>query len=215
MRSGILFDLDGTLWDTVEPLTKSWNLVLRQKGLPSITLQQMKSYMGKTPDEISALMLPSLSLNERRTVIKDCFQAENEYLSLHGGILYPHLEETLSALSKRYPLFIVSNCSHGYIETFWGYHHLQKYFTDMEYAGRTGKGKGQNIRILMKRHNLQKAVYVGDTMGDLEACKEAGIPFIFASYGFGFVPPDFPSISSFQQLPDLAEKILNSDSTAI
>ena len=208
MQDGILFDLDGTLWDAALPITKAWNIVLRRRNFPPLTLAQLSSYLGKTPEEIAALMLPSLPQSERMRVMDECFQEENDYLSQHGGRLYPHLEETLSLLSQRFGLYIVSNCSHGYIETFWNYHRLKPYFLDMEYAGRTGKSKGQNIRLLMNRNSVRRAVYVGDTLGDLQAAQEARIPFIHAAYGFGSVPPGSPSISSICSLPDVVDMVL-------
>ena len=51
---------------------------------------------------------------------------ENEYLSIHGGTLYPGLEDTLKELKKNYRLFIVSNCQSGYIEAFLHAHIIRK-----------------------------------------------------------------------------------------
>ena len=51
--------------------------------------------------------------------------------------------------------------------------------------------KAENISLISEKYHLQSPVYVGDTMGDYQACRKAGVPFIFASYGFGDVPtPD-------------------------
>ena len=94
-------------------------------------------------------------------------------------------------LSKKLPLFIVSNCQCGYIEQFLRKNHFESYITDHLCFGQTGTSKGQTILRLMKENNLKNPVYVGDTQGDANACREAGIPFILADYGFGNVPdPD-------------------------
>ena len=45
--------------------------------------------------------------------------------------------------------------------------------------------KGETIRILMERHGITSAAYIGDTQGDADAARDAGIPFVWASYGFG------------------------------
>ena len=49
----------------------------------------------------------------------------------------------------------------------------------------TGKNKGENLKLLMEKENLKNCIYVGDTRMDEVACRYAGIPFIWAAYGFG------------------------------
>ena len=69
--------------------------------------------------------------------------------------------------------------------------------------GDTGTTKGQTILRLMKEHNIQSAAYIGDTQGDLEACEEAGIPFIFAAFGFGNPTHWVARIEQFEDLLEL------------
>ena len=107
---------------------------------------------------------------------------------------------------KGYFLAIVSNCQEGYIEAFLAYHGLEKYFDDTENFGHTGHGKGDNIRLVVNRNRLEQAAYLGDTQGDWEAAREAGIPFIHAAYGFGTVPAGTPAIRSIQELPALLDR---------
>lgn len=74
-------------------------------------------------------------------------------------------------------------------------------------SGRTGKGKGENIRLLMERNRVTRAVYVGDTQGDENAARFAEIPFIYAAFGFGkAISPD-GIIQSIRELPALLQKI--------
>ena len=63
-KKGIIFDLDGTLWSTSEQILPAWNDVLRRKNLPLITVEQMNSFMGKTPDMIASMMLPYIPHEE-------------------------------------------------------------------------------------------------------------------------------------------------------
>ena len=101
-------------------------------------------------------------------------------------------EETLKELNKRYPLFVVSNCQAGYIELVFEKTGLGKYFTGHLCPGDSGEAKAANIRSIAKKYQLKAPVYVGDTFGDYQACQEAGVPFVFASYGFGQVDtPDY------------------------
>ena len=128
------------------------------------------------------------------------------YIEEHGGILFDGLEETLAALKEEYFLAIVSNCQEGYIEAFLKHHKLEKYFDDTENYGRTKRCKGDNIRLLVERNNLD-AVYVGDTMGDYDATMQAGLPFIHAAYGFGTVPEGTAKINDIRELPEKVKEI--------
>lgn len=125
---------------------------------------------------------------------------EISFISQYGGRLYEGLKETLDILKSKYRLFIVSNCQEGYIEAFLGYHKLNAFFEDYELYGRTGKQKGENIRLLLDRNGISSAVYVGDTQGDLDAADFAGTEFIYAAYGFGCVNRKTLEISSFSDL---------------
>ena len=134
MNYGIIFDLDGTLWDSSEQVAGAWSVILSRRSETDkrvrslVTGEDMRGYMGKTMEVIAALMLPDTDEKTRLEIMDECGEYENEYLSGHGGKLYPDLERELDRLSKSFKLFIVSNCQSGYIETFLEYHKLCKYF---------------------------------------------------------------------------------------
>lgn len=211
MKKGILFDLDGTLWDSAEQVVKAWNEIL-DTHYPElshrITVEELHGYMGKTLDEIGRLMFPDLEEEKCSQVMRECCDHENAYLAKHGGILFDGVREMLEQLSKKYSLYIVSNCQAGYIECFLAYYGLEKYFEDHECPGGTGLGKGDNNRIIIERNHLDKAVYVGDTQGDMESADYAEIPFIHAAYGFGSVDRDTEKIHAPLELVELADKLL-------
>ncbi|QPR70397.1 HAD family hydrolase [Lysinibacillus macroides] len=183
----IIFDLDGTLWDSRKTVAKSWTKIVQESplGKGSVTEEDLSKTMGLQIKEIAAMLFHYLNEQQQLELILACCQQEQIDLLREGGILYPQLEETLVALSARFRMFIVSNCQEGYIETFYDYHQLGKYFLDFENPGRTGLSKGENIQLIMERNNIKNAVYVGDTNGDMLAAQFAGIPFVYASYGFG------------------------------
>ena len=185
----IIFDLDGTLWDSTEAVLKAWSRVCENnKEIKNpITKEMLESVMGLQIYEIGTKLFPYLEEAKQSEILDLCCEEERKVLQIEGGMLYKDLESILQTLSKDYPLFIVSNCQCGYIETFLEYHKLGKYFKDIECAGNTRLVKGENIKGIMKRNNLQQPVYVGDTEGDRAAAKLANIPFIYASYGFGKV----------------------------
>lgn len=202
---GIIFDLDGTLWDSTAEVAKTWTSVIAKYNLnrKEVTVEDLKPCMGKLLDEIASILLPELDPKKQMQVIKECCEYENEYLGEYGATLYDKLEDTLKELSKNHKLFIVSNCQDGYIECFFKAHKLDKYFIDYECPGRTGLPKGENIKLIVERNNLKNPVYIGDTQGDANAAKLANVPFIFAKYGFGNVDEFFNSIESFDELLEI------------
>ncbi len=202
---GIIFDLDGTLWNSAKPICKAWNEVMEKHGVkrPPITENELMSYMGLTMYDIAARALPELPEEKQVSLMEEMCAYENEYLIIHGGTLFEGLEETLEVLRQNYRLFIVSNCQDGYIEAFIKAHHMEKYFFDTECWGRTRLPKSESNKILMARNNLTNPVYVGDTKGDADSAKKAGIPFILAAYGFGSVSEnDYAAkIEDIRELP--------------
>lgn len=186
---GILFDLDGTLWNATRSLAASWTEVLRQ--IPDVThiptVEEFEGVMGMTNESLVQTLFPYLPLSRGLEIFDLCVEAEIRYLAEHGGILYNGIEELFETLSSKLPLFIVSNCNAGYIESFLTAHHFDRYIKDHECIGRTGLQKCDNIRLVVERNHLQKPVYVGDTEMDAHSAELAGVPFIHAAYGFGEV----------------------------
>ncbi len=206
-KKAVLFDLDGTLWDASREVALSWSEALKPFGI-TLTAQNVQSVMGKTLSEIASLLFPRLGEDEQGKILEKCSVRELAYLRDHGASPFPALRETLDHLSQRYALCIISNCQEGYIETFLDCCDLWPYFTDTENAGRTGRTKGENIRMVMERNGFETALYVGDTAKDQEAAAFAGLPFLHAAYGFGRVEhPDYV-LPSLAQLPELARSIL-------
>ena len=211
MKKGIIFDVDGTLWDSAKPVAESWTLMLERR-YPElariITPDDMYRNMGKTMDAIGADLFPGLAPDKRDEVMDACMRYENEYLADHPGVTYPNMKETLAALSREYGLYIVSNCQEGYIEALMAACGIASYISDTECFGATGRPKGDNIRLVMERNGLKKCLYVGDTAMDQEAAGKAGIPFVFASYGFGQASGADAVIGSLAELPRAVKEIL-------
>ena len=208
MKKGIIFDLDGTLWDSAQAVVDSWNVVI--DSLPDfhkkITVEDMESLMGKTMDDIAFTYFNTVSRDRALEILQACMDYENEYLEKVGGILYPQLEQVLADLSKDYFLALVSNCQRGYIEAFLKFHKLEPYFNDFECFGNTKQEKDANITTVVKRNGLSKAVYVGDVLGDYLSTTKAGLPFIWAEYGFGQVPQAKYKINALTQLRTCIEE---------
>lgn len=209
MKTGLIFDMDGTLWDSSENVAKSWTEQVKLSGYdrPDITQKDIMSVMGLTMDKIADIIFAGLSDAERAKLLEECGNHENDYLREHGGNLYPALERTLAELYKKYDLFIVSNCQAGYIEAFLDYYGFGKYFKDIECYGNNLLVKGENIALVVKRNSLKRAFYIGDIQGDFDSATQAGISFIHAKYGFGTINKPVPELKKFSDLPKLLKKV--------
>ena len=198
----IIFDVDGTIWDSTQSVADSWNKAIREHSDLDITLDpvSLSRVFGKTMTEIADALFPALDTEARMKLLDACYAEENRYLEDHPGLLYDGVAGTIRNLSLRYPLYIVSNCQCGYIEVMLKTSGLAPYIKDHLCFGETLRPKGETIRMLMEKNGLKSPVYVGDTQGDADACKTAGIPFIFAEYGFGDVPDAATRIQRFSDL---------------
>ncbi len=186
---GIIFDVDGTLWDSTDVVKDAWNRAFIDNGYddPKITSDRLKGLFGLPMADIIKDVFPEGSDEEIARLTPVIYGNEDSYLDKYGGKLYPGIIETIKKLSESFPIFIVSNCQEGYIELFMRKTGCEGYITDHLCPGDTGLLKADNIRKIIKDHGLASPVYVGDTIMDKRACDEAGCPFIFASYGFGKV----------------------------
>ena len=202
----LIFDIDGTLWDSRAIVAKGYNDYLLEIGRPDLQVdaEYLKTLFGKTMTEIADIMLDSIPAPERYDVMQGCMDREDEFLHEDPcDIAFPGVKETLEKLKEDYRLFIVSNAQCGYPELMMdklGIRHLMEGWMCF---GDTGLPKGDTIRILMERHGITDAVYIGDTQGDLEASQKAGIPFIFCTFGFGSPEAYDAKIDAFTELPDI------------
>ncbi|MEW9124730.1 MAG: HAD hydrolase-like protein, partial [Thermotaleaceae bacterium] len=124
----IIFDLDGTLWDATEASLKAWNEVIKNyKEIErELTKKELESIMGLQIEEIGMRLFPNVPKERQQKILGECAERECIYLIEKGGRLYDNVVEVLNLLSKKYKLFIVSNCECGYIEAFFKYHKVDK-----------------------------------------------------------------------------------------
>lgn len=202
----LIFDIDGTLWDSRALVAEGYNRQLRAEGLEAlcITAEDLRPLFGKVMTDIADALLGSIPMPERYALMERCMATENAYLRenpCHIG--YPGVRETMEALSRRYRLFIVSNSQCGYPELCMEKLGIGNLIAGHLCFGDTGTEKGETIRTLMTRHHIRSAAYVGDTQGDCEAAQSAGIPFLWAAYGFGTPARYDGKIEQFSDLLNL------------
>ena len=206
----VIFDLDGTLWDSTVPVAESWNIILkRETGNDlGLTPADIMRNMGETMDEIADDLFAQLPKEERYALARKCEVFENGYITERGATLYEGVEETLKKLQDMgVTMSVVSNCQEGYVKAFLDSMDMWKYFVDYEEWGRTRLLKAGNIRLVMDRNNEDKAIYVGDIQTDADAAHKAGIPCIHAAYGFGEIEDAEGRISSFNELPAVLKEL--------
>lgn len=205
----IIFDLDGTLWDTSDIVVEKWNEVLSRRCKNFVmTKETMGSLMGKNKDQFIDAFFVGVDKSEAYSLIDEIFVLEQEYLRAYGGNMYSNVSKTIKELKEKYAVMIVSNCQCGYMDAFLSYYGIGDLITDTECAGGTGLSKGENIRLVIERNGIEKAVYVGDTESDFVASKQAGLPFVYASYGFGKCTEYDATIDEFVKIKEVADLLL-------
>ena len=206
-KIGIIFDLDGTLWDTVIPTHKAANDIAIENNLKEVSLQTIINGMGKDKVYNAQKYYPDIDLNKALELLNESSKRNEYYLKNKEANLYPDVEKALRNLSQKYDLFIASNCfDDDYINTFKSY--LNVYFKDSIAAGTLNINKAEAIKLLIERNNLDTAIYVGDTQLDLESANEANIPFIYCTYGFGKTDNFKYSINSIKELDNIITRII-------
>ena len=202
---GVIFDVDGTLWDSTDVVKDAWNRAFIDSGYedPKITADRLKGLFGLPMEDIIKDVFPEGTKEEIAKLTPVIYGNEDRYLDEHGGKLYPKIIETIEKLSAKVPVFIVSNCQEGYIELFMRKTGCEAFIKDHLCPGDTGLLKADNIRKIVEDHGLKAPVYVGDTVMDRDACDKAGCPFIYARYGFGDVDGAEYVIDSPEELVEM------------
>ena len=216
-KKGVIFDMDGTVWDSSEGVAKAWTVKIHEAGFTDkfVTKEDIQSVMGKPMDVIADTLFTYTEKGPQRDALRSsCENYENEYLTENGGILYEGILETWAKLKEMgYHVYIVSNCQAGYIESFLTYYKI-KYGTpddlveDIECYGNNFLQKDENIRLIAERNGLTAACYVGDIQSDYDATVKAGFPFIHAKYGFGTIDAEVPYINSFSELTKVVPEVI-------
>ena len=155
----LIFDIDGTLWDSRALVAEGYNIQLKEEGLEHLFVDAdiLKKLFGKTMTEIADILLATVPEDRRYGVMERCMEKMGLTPYIQGHLCF----------------------------------------------GDTGTSKGKTIRILMEKYGIENCAYIGDTQGDYEATVEAGVPFIWASFGFGTPEGYAAKIDAFSDLLDL------------
>jgi phosphoglycolate phosphatase len=209
----IIFDLDGTLIDSVTDLANSVNYTLGRLDLPLHTREEIKSFVG---DGVQKLLKRSLEQTHMEK-FEDAFSIFMAHYGQHctdNTILYPEVAETLPSLTKSYSLAVLTNKSVAFshkILTALGVH---TYFKEVLGGDSfsTKKPDPEGIFYLADKWSIDpvnEMVMVGDHATDIEVGRRAGCTTVFIDGGIGEtrgLTPDL-TINSMAELPGLLAKL--------
>jgi phosphoglycolate phosphatase len=181
---GIIFDIDGTLWNACQSSAIGINQGLKELGVSTeFTKFDIESFSGQPFAKGLQGLLPNLELTPE--VIDLLNKSEQQAIKDLKGDFYLGFPELFIQLSKSHKLYLISNCQDWYLDLFIQTANIQNYITDSDCHGKSSKTKAEMLKEMTIKHHIKNPVYIGDTLGDQIACKEANVDFIWASYGFG------------------------------
>jgi phosphoglycolate phosphatase len=199
---GIIFDLDGTLWDASEASSVGWNEALRSNGLGhvSISPQDIRTVSGMPFQQCVASLFPDIAADDVEGLASKLDVAEQTSIEKNSGKLFDGVANGIKALSEHYSVFIVSNCQSWYLESFLVHSSLRPYIKGYDCYGDSQLPKSRMISNLIEYYQPGESIYIGDTLSDQEAAYAAGIDFGYATYGFGQATSPAKSFDTFSEL---------------
>lgn len=178
--TGILFDLDGTLLDTLQDLADSVNHALRTHGYPELTLLEIRRFIGNGAASLIAQSVPD---GVDSQPVLDTFRP---YYQAHSQVKtapYPGILDALEKIREKYPVAIVSNKPDPAVKTLCA-HFFPGIFALGEVAGCPRKPAPDMLYKTMNTLQIDRFVYVGDSEGDVTTAHNAGAKCISVLWGF-------------------------------
>lgn len=180
MKTAILFDLDGTLLDTLADLHGAVNHALDRFGYPRRSLDEVRRFVGNGAERLIALSVPETA--DPAPVLAAFREYYRDHCRIRTGP-YPGIMEALEAIGKKYPLAIVSNKPDGAVKTL-----CSELFPGVYARGESAdcprKPHPAMVYKAMEATGAETCVYVGDSEVDIATAKNAGVPCVSVLWGF-------------------------------
>ena len=181
MKIGILFDLDGTLLDTLEDLYISINYVLDKLGYPARSRAEVRHFVGNGAYRLMEQAIPAGA---------DANEALEEFLTHYNSTCndgftapYPGVPQMLAQLQKTYPVAVVSNKPDAAVKSL-----CEKYFPGIPALGVTDeiprKPAPDMVYKTMEVLGVDRCIYVGDSEVDVLTAQNANVPCLSVLWGF-------------------------------
>ena len=203
-NNAVIFDLDGTLWDSSESTFYSVGEIVKKHKLEKISNNTIKNVFGLNKEQAAKHYFPNIDLDTSLKYLREIGNVNINNLMENGAYIYPNLIDVLKNIKKKYKIFIVSNTSRNeYIEAFFNSSGSKEYFDGYLAASKIGISKQDAIKKIINDYKIDNAVYVGDTKLDYDSSINNNIPFIYAKYGFGKIDNYKYSINNLSELPEV------------
>lgn len=182
-RIGLIFDLDGTLLDTLADLTDAVNHALKLHGYPVRSIQEVRTFVGNGAGLLIRRAVPAGTAEAEIAAVLGDFRT---YYDAHCQIKtapYPGIPEALARLGERYPMAVVSNKPDSAVKLLCG-----RYFPGLYAAGETPdcarKPAPDMVLRAMAALGVERCVYIGDSEVDIATAENAGVPCLSVLWGF-------------------------------
>ena len=183
MKTGILFDLDGTLLDTLEDLLDATNYALGVHGFPHRTLAELRRFVGNGAYNQMRLSVPEGTHPETIQAVLNTYKPYYTAHCQNKTRPYPGIPEALAALQEKYPIAIVSNKPDVAVKAL-----CEEYFPGIYALGEDPdcprKPAPDMVFKAMKAIGAEKCIYVGDSEVDVLTAKNADVPCVAVLWGF-------------------------------
>lgn len=183
MKTGILFDLDGTLLDTLEDLQDSVNYALAQYGCPPRTLTEVKEFIGNGARKLIERSLPG---KENDPDVDEVLATYQAYYKTHSRIKtkpYDGILQALKEISDKYPIAIVSNKPDAATKAL-----CKDFFGDVYARGESNdcprKPAPDMLQKAMEIIGVDTCIYVGDSEPDVQTARNLGVKCLSVLWGF-------------------------------
>ena len=180
MKTGILWDLDGTLLDTLADLTDALNYAMTQFGYPHRTMEDVRRFIGNGARRLIALSVPE------GADVDAVLQVYKTYYDAHCQIKtkpYDGILEALAVLGEKYPMAVVSNKPDSAVKPLCA-QYFPGIFARGESADCPRKPAPDMLLKTMEAIGVERCIYVGDSEVDVLTAKNAGVPVLSVLWGF-------------------------------
>lgn len=184
MKTGIIFDLDGTLLNTIDDLRDAVNYTLRYYGLPERTTQDVLNAIGTGARNLVRLSLPSTPDDAFVDQVLATYQA---YYAAHSKVKtcpYTGIPEALEAIGSKYPIAIVSNKPDIAVKPLCADYFGSHIFALGETADIPRKPAPDMVYKAMEAIGVEQCIYVGDSEPDVQVSKNVGCKCLSVLWGF-------------------------------
>ena len=182
--TAILFDLDGTLLDTVDDLAEAANATMAHLGCPKRSLQEVRAFVGNGAERLLRLCLPE-SADDR--VLREALAFFQSYYPAHAQTKtkpYDGILEALEEIKKEFPVAVVSNKPDMAVKPLCRAFFGEDMFALGESSVCPRKPAPDMVRKAMEAIGADRCVYVGDSEVDVLTAKNAGVPCLSVLWGF-------------------------------